>query len=85
MVRVVHPGSGSVLFPNPDPGFKKAPDPGSRIRIRNTVFEANKLFAVVSELASMRPTKKLRADETALWSLSRSLTSDVDLDFGSAH
>ncbi len=39
MIRDVHPGSGD---PNldfllvPDPGIKKAPDPVSRIRIRNT-------------------------------------------------
>jgi hypothetical protein len=33
------PGSGKNLFRIPDPGVKKAPDPGSRIRIRNTVFE----------------------------------------------
>ncbi len=31
------PGSGKNLFRIPDPGVKKAPDPGSRIRIRNTV------------------------------------------------
>ncbi len=30
------PGSGCWLLPIPDPGVKKAPDPGSRIRIRNT-------------------------------------------------
>jgi hypothetical protein len=30
------PGSGKNLFRIPDPGIKKAPDPGSRIRIRNT-------------------------------------------------
>jgi hypothetical protein len=29
-------GSGKNLFRIPDPGVKKAPDPGSRIRIRNT-------------------------------------------------
>jgi hypothetical protein len=29
------PGSGKNLFRIPDPGVKKAPDPGSRIRIRN--------------------------------------------------
>jgi hypothetical protein len=32
------PGSGKNLFRIPDPGVKKAPDPGSRIRIRNTEF-----------------------------------------------
>jgi hypothetical protein len=30
------PGSGKNLFRIPDTGVKKAPDPGSRIRIRNT-------------------------------------------------
>ena len=30
------PGSGKNPFRIPDPGIKKAPDPGSRIRIRNT-------------------------------------------------
>jgi hypothetical protein len=30
------PGSGINLFRIPDPGVKKAPNPGSRIRIRNT-------------------------------------------------
>jgi hypothetical protein len=29
-------GSGKNLFRIPDPGVKKAPDPGSLIRIRNT-------------------------------------------------
>jgi hypothetical protein len=32
------PGSGKNLFRIPDPGVKKAPDPGSWIRIRNTAF-----------------------------------------------
>jgi hypothetical protein len=32
------PGSGKNLFRIPDPEVKKAPDPGSRIRIRNTGF-----------------------------------------------
>jgi hypothetical protein len=43
MIRVVHPGSRIrmlTFYPSriPDPGVKKAPDPGpgSRIRIRNT-------------------------------------------------
>jgi hypothetical protein len=45
MIRVVHP---EFLIPDPDadflpsripdPGVKKAPNPGSRIRIRNTGF-----------------------------------------------
>jgi hypothetical protein len=41
MIRFVHPGSRIrmlTFYPSriPDPGVKKAPDPGSRIRIRNT-------------------------------------------------
>jgi hypothetical protein len=32
------PGSGIRKNPIPDPGVKKAPDPGSRIRIRNTEY-----------------------------------------------
>jgi hypothetical protein len=32
------PGSGKNLFRIPDPGVKKALDPGSRIRIRNTAY-----------------------------------------------
>ncbi len=41
MIRVVHPGSRirMLTFSRiPDPGVKKAPNPGSRIRIRNTGF-----------------------------------------------
>ncbi len=44
MIRVVHPGSRirMLTFSHPgsrnsDTGVKKAPNPGSRIRIRNTV------------------------------------------------
>jgi hypothetical protein len=29
MIRVVHPGSDADFLPIPDPGVKKAPDPGS--------------------------------------------------------
>ncbi len=43
MIRVVHPGSRILMLtfshPGsriPDPGVKKVPNPGSRIRIRNT-------------------------------------------------
>ena len=35
MIRVVHPGSRI-----PDPGVKKVPNPGSRIRIRNTELQS---------------------------------------------
>jgi hypothetical protein len=45
MIRVVHPGSrisdpDADFLPSriPDPGVKKAPNPGSRIRIRNTAY-----------------------------------------------
>jgi hypothetical protein len=40
-------GSGKNLFWIPDPGVKKAPDPGSRIRIRNTVHYEH--FLKISE------------------------------------
>jgi hypothetical protein len=33
------PGSGKNLFRIPDPWVKNAPDPGSRIRILNTVLK----------------------------------------------
>jgi hypothetical protein len=38
-----------IFYPSriPDPGDKKAPDPGSRIRIRNTVYDS--LFLQVHE------------------------------------
>jgi hypothetical protein len=36
VIRDVHPGSGYLFLPIPDPGVKKAPDPGTWIRIRNT-------------------------------------------------
>jgi hypothetical protein len=56
MIRVVHPGSlisdpDADFFPSriPDPGVKKAPNPGSRIRIRNTGFyHAKSLFIAVN-------------------------------------
>jgi hypothetical protein len=35
-IWVWDPGSGKNLFRIPDPGVEKAPDPVSRIRIRNT-------------------------------------------------
>ncbi len=38
------PGSGKYLFRIPDPGVKKAPDPGSRIRIRNTGCSYRRLY-----------------------------------------
>ncbi len=39
MFRIRDPGSGKKLFRNPDPEVKKAPDPGSWIRISNTVLK----------------------------------------------
>jgi hypothetical protein len=39
-----HPGSQIRI---PDPWGKKAPDPGSRIRIRNTVFHEASLVSLV--------------------------------------
>jgi hypothetical protein len=38
MIRVFDPGPDPDLLPIPDPRVKKAPDPGSWIRIRNTVL-----------------------------------------------
>jgi hypothetical protein len=38
------PGSGKNLFRIPDPGVKKAPDTGSRIRIRNTANEVKSYY-----------------------------------------
>jgi hypothetical protein len=42
-IWVWDPRSGKNLFRIPDPGVKKAPDPGSRIRIRNTAFSKREL------------------------------------------
>ena len=42
------PGSGKNLLRIPDPGVKKAPDPGSRIRIRNTASWVSVLAACSS-------------------------------------
>jgi hypothetical protein len=48
MIRVVHPGSripdpDADFLPAriPDPGVKKVPNPGSRIRIRNTALHSD--------------------------------------------
>jgi hypothetical protein len=40
MIRVVHPGSRILMltFSHPGSGVKKVPNPGSRIRIRNTAL-----------------------------------------------
>ncbi len=40
------PRSGKILFRIPDPGVKRAPDPGSLIRIRNTAYEYNKCLSM---------------------------------------
>jgi hypothetical protein len=40
-IWVWDPGSGKNLFRIPDPWVKKAPDPGSWIRIHNTESETN--------------------------------------------
>jgi hypothetical protein len=44
------PGSGKNLFRIPDPGSRgqKAPNPGSRIRIRNTAFQYLQSFNFLS-------------------------------------
>jgi hypothetical protein len=51
MIRVVHPVSRIRMLtfyhpgsPIPDPGVKKAPDPGSLIRIRNTAGNCRTLL-----------------------------------------
>jgi hypothetical protein len=61
------PRSGKNLFRIPDPGVKKAPDPGSQIRIRNTAL-------VVTDTKSQRKCKeqktihgKIMADLTIAW------------------
>jgi hypothetical protein len=43
-IWVWDPGSGINLFRIPDPGVKKAPDPGSRIRIRNTINSYSEIY-----------------------------------------
>jgi hypothetical protein len=53
MIRVVHPGSWIrmlTFYPSriPDPGVKKAPDPGSRIRIRNTGRNGKKISQIIN-------------------------------------
>ncbi len=49
IIQVVHPGSRIRMLTFyqsriPDPGVIKAPDPGSRIRIRNTAFIYHYMF-----------------------------------------
>jgi hypothetical protein len=41
MIPVDHPGSGSCFLPIPDPGVKKAPDPGSATLFIDTVLVNN--------------------------------------------
>jgi len=41
-------GSGIRKKPIPDPGVQKAPDPGSRIRIRNTGQSIQKISSFVA-------------------------------------
>jgi hypothetical protein len=59
------PGSGINLFRIPDSGVKKAPNPGSRIRIRNT--DRN--------LVITRPRKK----DIITWQNNRVLAEDKEL------
>ena len=47
------PGSGKNLFWIPDPGVKKAQDPGFRIQSRNTGCEGKKLTHLVSWFVSL--------------------------------
>ncbi len=50
------PGSGKNLFRIPDPWVKKAPDPGTRIRICNTGWEKQE------QNTGERETKKKREE-----------------------
>jgi hypothetical protein len=55
MIWDAHPGSRSrIFFSSPDPGVKKAPDPGSRIRIRTTVREMTCLVNTEAPLFAMK-------------------------------
>ncbi len=54
-IWVWDPGSEKNLFRIPDPGFKKALDPGSRIRIRNT--EGNHQQGRISNQLAVRTGK----------------------------
>jgi hypothetical protein len=45
------PGSGKNSSRIPDPWGKKAPDPGSRIRIRNTVYKYKIITGTVPTMA----------------------------------
>jgi hypothetical protein len=63
MIRVVHPGSRIrmlTFYPSriPDPVVKKAPDPASRIRIRNTV-SANPVFYRICRYRYLEPVTAL--------------------------
>jgi hypothetical protein len=49
-IWVWDPGSGKNIFRIPDPGVKKAPDHGSRIRIGNTAAP------FINEYFSLHPT-----------------------------
>ncbi len=42
MIRVVHPGSGSLFLPILDPGVKKVPDPEPQdtVQVKTDVFIA---------------------------------------------
>jgi hypothetical protein len=52
--------SGSRIL---DPGVKKAPDPGSRTRIRNTAYEYNKCLSTHINVAQ-KNTKKAKSTTT---------------------
>jgi hypothetical protein len=68
MIRVVHPGSRMwmlTFYPSriPDEGVKKAPDPGSRIRIRNTAKNHPKWQMWMT----IRTTVPVRVDSVNGW------------------
>ncbi len=46
-------GSGKNPFRIPDPGVKKAPDPGSRIRICNTAIFSQLTFQSLGPLSPL--------------------------------
>jgi hypothetical protein len=80
MIQVVHPGSGSririlIFLPIPDPGVKKAPDPGSRsatlmIGLQNdlsTALANRKKGRIVRIRLVQVPANRKNGREERLW------------------
>jgi hypothetical protein len=66
MIRIVHFSSWIwilTFYPSriPDPGVKKAPDPGSQIRIRNTI--RNQCTNSVELMPGVLKSLKIRAQD----------------------